>query len=85
MVEKSIWGGIAQSVKRHARANDKYMKDLYNPDELSMYLQYVDANNLYGWAIIKNLPTNGFKWKKGEDFTPEKIDKLVKKTREDTF
>ena len=61
------------------------MKDLYNPDELSIYLQYVDANNLYGWAMIKNLPTNGFKWKKGEDFTPEKIDKLVKKTREDTF
>ena len=50
------------------------MKDLYNPDELSIYLQYV-----YGWAMIKNLPTNGFKWKKGEDFTPEKIDKLVKK------
>ena len=55
------------------------MKGLYNPDELSIYLQYVDANNLYGWAMIKNLPTNGFKWKKGEDFTPEKIDKLVKK------
>ena len=55
------------------------MKDLYNPDELSIYLQYLDANNLYGWAMIKNLPTNGFKWKKGEDFTPEKIDKLVKK------
>ena len=55
------------------------MKDLYNPDELSIYLQYVDASNFYGWKMIKNLPTNGFKWKKGEDFTPEKIDKLVKK------
>ena len=57
------------------------MKDFYNPDEESIYLQYVDANNLYGWAMIKNLPTHGFKWKKGEDFTPGKIDKLVKKEK----
>ena len=79
MVEKGIQGGITQAVKRYAKANNKYMKDLYNPDELSIYLQYVDASNLYRWVMIKNLPTNGFKWKKGEDFTPEKIDELVKK------
>ena len=56
MVEKGIRGGITQSVKRYAKANNKYMKDLYNPDELyhqymnyiiSIYHQYVDANNLY--------------------------------------
>ena len=81
MVEKGIPGGITQAVKRYAKANNKYMKDLYNLDELSIYLQYVDANNLYGWAMINNLPTHGFKWKKGEDFTPEKIDKLVKKDK----
>ena len=81
MVEKGIRGGITQAVKRYAKANNKYMKDLYNPDELSIYLQYVDANNLYGWAMINNLPTHGFKWKNGEDFTPEKIDKLVKKDK----
>ena len=39
----------------------------------------MDASNLYGWAMINNLPTHGFKWKNGEDFTPEKIDELVKK------
>ena len=75
IVEKGIRGGVTQAVKRYPRANNKYMKDLYNPDELSIYLQYVDANNLYGWAMISNLPTHGFKWKKGEDFTREKIDK----------
>ena len=72
MVEKGIRGGITQAVNRYARANNKYMKGLYNPDELSIYLQYVDANILYGWAMINNLPTYGFKWKKGEDLTPEK-------------
>ena len=47
MVEKGIQGGITQAVKRYAKANNKYMKDLYNPDEESIYLQYLDANNLY--------------------------------------
>ena len=31
--------------------------------------------------MINNLPTHGFKWKKEEVFTPEKIDKLVKKDK----
>ena len=56
------------------------MKDLYNPDEESIYFQDVDANNLYGWAMFQKLPTHGFLWKKAEEaFTPEKIDELVKK------
>ena len=80
MFEKDIRGGITQPVKRYSKANNKYMKDLYNPDDESIYLQYLDANNLYGWPMIQNLPTHGFLWKKAEDFTPEKIDKLVKKT-----
>ena len=71
MVEKGIRDGITQPVKCYAKANNKYMKDLYNPDEESIYLQYVDANNLNRWAMIKNLPTHGFLCRKGEDFTPE--------------
>ena len=50
MVEKGIRGGITQAIKRYAKANNKYLKDLYNPDEESIYLQQVDANNLYGWV-----------------------------------
>ena len=57
------------------------MKDLYNPDEKSIFLQYLDASNLYGWAMVQNLPTHGFLWKDTEDFTPEKIDELVKKDK----
>ena len=52
MVEKGIQGGITQAVKRYAKANNKYMNDLYNPDEKSIYLQYLDANNLYGWKMV---------------------------------
>ena len=48
MFEKGIRGRIVQAVKRYSKANNKYIKDLYNPDEESIYLQYQDANNLYG-------------------------------------
>ena len=76
MVEKGIPGGITQAVKRYVKANNKKMTKLCNPDEESIYLQYLDANNLYGWAMVQNLPTHGFKWKKGEGFTPDKIGEL---------
>ena len=79
MFEKGIPGGIPQAVKRYAKANNKYMNNLCNPDEVSLFLQYLDANNLYGWAVVQNLPIHRFKWKKTEDSTPEKIDELVKK------
>ena len=81
MAEKGIQGGITQAVKRYVRANNKYMKDLYNPEEESIFLQYLNAKSLYGWAMVQNLPTHGFLWKDTEDFTPEKIDELVKKDK----
>ena len=48
MFEKGIRSGLTQAVKLCAKANNKYMKDQYNPDEKSTYLQYLDSNNLYG-------------------------------------
>ena len=77
--EEGIRGGITQAVKRYARANNKYMSD-YDSDAVSKFLQYLDANNLYGWAMVQKLPTHGFRWiNKVEEFKPEKITKLVKK------
>ena len=64
MVEKGIQGGITHAVKCYAKVNNKYMKDLYNPDEESTYLQYLDANNLYGWAMVQDLPKHGFRREK---------------------
>ena len=61
MVEEGIRRGICHSIHRHAKANNKYMKN-YNNNEESSYIQYLDANNLYGWAVSKKLPINGFKW-----------------------
>ena len=61
MVEERIRGGICHSIQQYARANNKYMKG-YNNNEESSYIQYFEANNLYGWAMSKKLPTSGFKW-----------------------
>ena len=62
MFERGIRGGITQAVYRNASANNKYMGDLYDPNKESSYLQYLDANNLYGWAMSQLLPTSKFKW-----------------------
>ena len=61
MVEEGIRGGICHSIHRHAKANNKYMEN-YDKNEESSYIQYLDANNLYGWAMSQKLPVNGFKW-----------------------
>ena len=61
MVEKGTTGRICQAIHRHAKANNKHMKN-YNKNVISSYLLYLDANNLYGWAISQKLPVNGFKW-----------------------
>ena len=46
MFEQGIRGKITQAVKRHVRADNKYMKDLYNTDEESKYFQYLDSSKL---------------------------------------
>ena len=58
MVEEGIRGGICHSIHRYAKASNKYMKN-YNNNEESSYIQYLDANNLYGWAMSKKITSKG--------------------------
>ena len=61
MIESGIRGGISQSIHKYAKANNKCMKN-YNKSIISSYLMYLDANNLYGWAMCKKSPVNDFEW-----------------------
>ena len=69
--ERSIRGGISQISKRFAKANNAGCKD-YDPLKPITYLIYLDANNLYGWAMSQFLPTGSFRW-----LTSEEIERLV--------
>ena len=60
-VENGIRGGICQATHRYAKANNKYMNNCDKNIE-SSYIEYLDANNLYGWMMSQKLPVNGFKW-----------------------
>ena len=52
-IERGIRGGVSMISKRYSEANK---------NKPTKYIQYLDANNLYGWAMTQKLPTNGFKW-----------------------
>ena len=62
MIETGTRGGICQLTHRYVKVNNNYMKN-YDKKIESSYLIYLDANNLYEWAMSKKLPVNGFKQK----------------------
>ena len=76
MFERGIRRGITHISKRYAEANSKYMVN-YDSTKPSTYIQYLDANNLYGWAMSQPLPTHGFKWL--GNLTVDSVIKLLEK------
>ena len=69
-IEKGMRGGISYIANRYGKANNKYMRE-YDENAPSKYIMYLDANNLYGWAMSQYLPTGGFKW-----LTEKQINKI---------
>ena len=78
-IEKGLRGGISYIANRYGKANNKYMKE-HDKKVPSKYIMYLDANNLYGWAMSQYLPTGGFRW-----MTEKQIDKIdLTKYKEDS-
>ena len=64
MVEKGIRGGESTISNRYGKSNNRYMGDKNDASKPTKYITYLDANNVYRWAMSKPLPTHGFKWMK---------------------
>ena len=67
MVQLGMRGGVSTINHRHEKANNRYMKN-YGKDKEESYIMYLDANNLYGWAMSQKLPTGKFKWGNEKNF-----------------
>ena len=65
-IEKGLEGGISYITKRYAKANNKYIKN-YDPTKPLKFITYLDINDLYGWAMSRYLPYDGFEWLKNVD------------------
>ena len=59
--ERGTRGGISYISNRYSKANNKCLKS-YDPKQESKYILYLNANNLYGYAMSTFLPTSRFKW-----------------------
>ena len=53
--------GFSYISNRYSKANNKYLKS-YDPKQESKYIIYLDAYNLYGYAMSKFVPRSSFKW-----------------------
>jgi len=61
--ESGIRGGLSQITKKYAKENNKYMSN-YDNEKMNEYIIYLDANNLYGYAMSQYLPQKDFKLNK---------------------
>jgi hypothetical protein len=66
MVEGGIRGGVSMISTRYSKANNKYMTN-FDKSKPSKYIVYLDANNLYGWAMSQKMPVRGFEWMSEEE------------------
>ena len=72
MVKRGMRGGISVITHRYAKANNKYMNE-YNKDDESSYIIYLDANNLYGYAMSEPLPYGNYKFLESDKFSKDYI------------
>ena len=74
-IEEGLRGGISVISKRYSKANNPYIPN-YNADKETSYEMYLDANNLYGWAMSQPLPTGEFDWLTEEEIAAIEVEEV---------
>ena len=69
MIEKGIRGGVSIITKRYGKANNPYLGEDFDKNSPTKYISYLDANNLYGWAMSQPLPVGNFEWMSEEELS----------------
>jgi hypothetical protein len=83
LIDNGIRGGMAMIVKRYARANNPYLgPEHYDPKRPLSYLVYLDANNLYGYAMSQPMPFANFRFLRIEEIS--EIDWLAQSDDQET-
>ena len=85
MIQPNIRGGIVHASVRFARANNKLLGSLYDPTKPTSYILYVDANNLYGWAMSQAMPDDEIEWLSDQECREAEIELSEKQTRDQFF
>lgn len=72
-LKKGIRGGLSMVSKRYSKANHPALKEGYDPTKPHKHILYLDANNLYGKAMMSPLPFGDFEWMNESELTSEFI------------
>ena len=76
-IESGIRGGVSVICNRYAKANMRDASD-YDPSKPETHILYLDANNLYGWAMVQSLPKSDFEWDTISDDLKNDVDRFVR-------
>jgi hypothetical protein len=74
-IEKAKRGGIAMAVHQFFKTNNQKMGKTFNPSKPTTWISYINANNLYGWAINQFLPIGKYRWEYSQEFLHQNSDK----------
>ena len=65
-IEEEMRREVSYIANQYGKANNKYMEE-YNGNVPSKCIMYLDANNIYSWAMSQYLPTGNFRWRKDKE------------------
>lgn len=73
--KRGIRGGVSMCTKRKEVANNEHLPN-FDPSQEKKYILYLDATNLYGYAMSFKLPWGNFTWLTGEELANVDVQSL---------